>query len=143
MRRLWILISNRSQVLEPSPQGDFRVVIFKCLVGSLTGPLTRRSLSLARLTRSVETDDDPEPQRHQPRGQRYRNDAPLESCSHFSRFLTFLEVKVILILWTLAPAVAPVFSKSSLEAIVAVIATCCFSWGEKVWATAVTVCNDW
>ena len=34
---------------------DFLVVIFKCLVGSLTGPLTRRSLSLARLTRSVET----------------------------------------------------------------------------------------
>ena len=37
--------------------------------------------------------------------------------SHFSRFLTFLLVKVILILWTLAPAVAPVFSKSSLVAI--------------------------
>ena len=37
--------------------------------------------------------------------------------SHFSRFLTLLLVKVILILWTLAPPVAPVFSKSSLLAI--------------------------
>jgi hypothetical protein len=40
----------------------------------------------------------------------------LTNYAHFSRFLTFLEVRVILILWILA-AGAPVFSKSSLEAI--------------------------
>lgn len=55
MSRLWIFISKQSQVLEPSPQGVFRVVILRTLVGIRTGPLTRRSLSLARLMRSVET----------------------------------------------------------------------------------------
>jgi hypothetical protein len=55
MSRLWIFISKQSQVLEPSPQGVLRVVILRTLVGMRTGPLTRRSLSLARLMRSVET----------------------------------------------------------------------------------------
>ena len=72
MSLLWILISYRSQVFEPSPQGLFHKVSLKmlgdaalayvflvtclrCLVGSLTGPLTRRSLSLARLIKSVQT----------------------------------------------------------------------------------------
>merc|ERR1719422_255458 len=49
---LWILIWNSSQVLEPSPQGVFLVVILKTLVGIRTGPFTFRSLSLAPLIRS-------------------------------------------------------------------------------------------
>lgn len=55
MRRLWMRISKVSQVLEPSPQGVLRVVIFRVLVGRRTGPLTRRSLDLARSTSSVQT----------------------------------------------------------------------------------------
>merc|ERR550534_2660634 len=70
MTRLWILIWNRSQVLEPSPQGVFLVVILRVLVGILTGPFTLNSLSFAPLMRSVQT---------------------------FSRLFTFLEVRVILI----------------------------------------------
>lgn len=72
MRRLWILISNISQVLEPSPQGVLRVVIFKVLVGRRTGPLTRRSLDLARSMSSWQT---------------------------FSREATLREVRVMRILW--------------------------------------------
>ena len=37
--RLWILISNLSQVLVPSPHGDFLVVTLKIFVGILNGPL--------------------------------------------------------------------------------------------------------
>ena len=44
---LWILIWNLSQVLEPSPQGVFLVVILRVLVGILTGPFTFSSFSLA------------------------------------------------------------------------------------------------
>ena len=36
---LWIRISYLSQVLVPSPQGDFLVVTLKILVGILRGPL--------------------------------------------------------------------------------------------------------
>ena len=39
----------------PSPQGVFLVVIFRTLVGILTGPLTLRRLSLAPRTRSAHT----------------------------------------------------------------------------------------
>merc|ERR1712241_972093 len=49
MTRLWILTWNLSQVLEPSPQGVFLVVILRVLVGILTGPFTFSSLSLAPL----------------------------------------------------------------------------------------------
>merc|ERR1719278_1500448 len=52
---LWILIWNLSQVLEPSPQGVFLVVILSTLVGILTGPFTLSSLSLAPLMRSAHT----------------------------------------------------------------------------------------
>jgi hypothetical protein len=55
IKRLWILISNVSQVFEPSPQGVFRVVILRVLVGKRTGPLTRRSLDLARSMSSWHT----------------------------------------------------------------------------------------
>merc|ERR1712060_43055 len=55
MRRLWMRISNRSQVLVPSPQGDLRVVMRSVLVGSRTGPLTLSRLSLAPLMRSAQT----------------------------------------------------------------------------------------
>ena len=46
---LWILIWNLSQVLKPSPQEVFLVVILSALVGILTGPFTLSSLSLAPL----------------------------------------------------------------------------------------------
>ena len=55
MIRLWILISNLSQVLVPSPQGDFLVLTVKTLVGSLTGPLTRRSFFFAPAINSEHT----------------------------------------------------------------------------------------
>merc|ERR1712203_1205933 len=80
MTRLWILIWNLSHVLEPSPQGVFLVVILRTLVGILTGPFTFSSLSLAPLIRSWHT---------------------------FSRDFTFLEVRVILILWTGASSSTP------------------------------------
>lgn len=53
------LSSYLSQVFEPSPQGLFLMVIFKCLVGILTGPLTSMPgfstwASLARETNSFE-----------------------------------------------------------------------------------------
>lgn len=43
MMRLWMRISYESQVLEPSPFGVFLVVILRCLVGILTGPLNLAS----------------------------------------------------------------------------------------------------
>src|SRR4051812_20119195 len=52
---LWILISNISQVFEPSPQGVFLVEILRFLVGNLTGPLTLRSLLRARSISSLQT----------------------------------------------------------------------------------------
>lgn len=55
MSRLWILIWKRSQVLEPSPQGVFLVVILRVLVGIRTGPFTLRFFSLAPLIRSAQT----------------------------------------------------------------------------------------
>merc|ERR1739838_816919 len=81
--RLWMRIWKRSQVLEPSPQGVFLVVILKVLVGILTGPLTLSSLSLAPLMRSAQT---------------------------FSKLLTFLEVKVILIRWMVLSSAAGLVS---------------------------------
>merc|ERR1739843_36261 len=55
IRRLWILISYVSQVLEPSPQGLLRVVTLRFLVGMRTGPLTRSSLLLERSMSSWQT----------------------------------------------------------------------------------------
>ena len=52
---LWILISYRSQVFDPSPLGVFLVVIFNTFVGNRTGPLTLRSLSFARAIKSAQT----------------------------------------------------------------------------------------
>lgn len=49
------LISKRSQVLVPSPQGDLRVVMRSTLVGRRTGPFTLSCLSLAPFTRSADT----------------------------------------------------------------------------------------
>ncbi len=53
--RLWMRISYESHVLEPSPQGVFRVVTFSRLVGSRTGPLTVRDLPWARSMSSRQT----------------------------------------------------------------------------------------
>lgn len=39
----------------PSPQGDFLVVMFRTLVGILTGPLTLSLLSFAPRTKSAHT----------------------------------------------------------------------------------------
>jgi hypothetical protein len=39
----------------PSPQGDLRVVMWRTLVGILTGPLTLSCLSLAPFTKSAQT----------------------------------------------------------------------------------------
>lgn len=56
MRRLWMRIWNLSQVLEPSPQGVFLVVMRRTLVGMRTGPFTFRDFSLAPLIRSAHTE---------------------------------------------------------------------------------------
>ena len=72
INRLWILISNMSHVLEPSPHGVLRVVTFRVFVGNRTGPLTRRFLVFARSRSSVQT---------------------------FSREATLRLVKVMRILW--------------------------------------------
>lgn len=77
IRRLWMRISYRSQVLEPSPQGVLRVVILRFLVGRRTGPLTVRSLPLARSMSSEQT---------------------------FSRDCTLREVRVMRILWVFCTA---------------------------------------
>ena len=69
---LWILIWNRSQVLEPSPQGVFLVVILRVLVGIRTGPFTLRFFSFETLIKSAHT---------------------------FSRDFTLQLVRVILIRW--------------------------------------------
>lgn len=47
MTRLWMRISKRSQVLEPSPQGDLRVVIRRTLVGMRAGPRAFKSFLAA------------------------------------------------------------------------------------------------
>ncbi len=57
MRRLWILISYLDQVLEPSPQGVFRDVIRRVLVGRRTGPFTASLLLLAPRMRSAQTEN--------------------------------------------------------------------------------------
>ena len=44
---LWILISYLSQVLVPSPHGDFLVVILRILVGILNGPFVSKDRLLA------------------------------------------------------------------------------------------------
>lgn len=49
------LISKRSHVLVPSPQGDFLVVMCRTLVGMRTGPFTFRLLSFAPLIKSAQT----------------------------------------------------------------------------------------
>lgn len=94
IKRLWILISKRSKVSEPLPQGDLRVVIRRTLVGRRTGPLTLSCLSLARWIRSEET---------------ILHLLIILSFSFnnnkknlpFSKFLTLREVKVIRIRWIL------------------------------------------
>lgn len=53
--RLWILIWKRSQVLDPSPQGVFLVVILKILVGIRIGPFTRNFCCFAPEIKSVQT----------------------------------------------------------------------------------------
>lgn len=55
MRRLWMRISKRSQVLVPSPHGLLRVVMRRVLVGRRTGPETLRFLSKAAFFKSRHT----------------------------------------------------------------------------------------
>ena len=87
---------------------DLRVVIFKTFVGSLTGPLTRRFLSFALLMRSVETTERVSTIIFEE--ENYKN-------RHFSRFLTFPEVRVILILWILAGGRGAPVASYSLSAL--------------------------
>ncbi|CAK0797800.1 unnamed protein product [Prorocentrum cordatum] len=47
MRRLWMRISQRSNVLVPSPQGDFLTHRRRVRVGRRTGPATWSSFSFA------------------------------------------------------------------------------------------------
>ena len=56
MTLLWIRIWKRSQVLEPSPQGVFRVVILRIFVGIRTGPFTFSFCFLAPLISSEHTE---------------------------------------------------------------------------------------
>ena len=72
------LISYMSHVLLPSPQGVLRVEILRFLVGRRTGPLTRRSLLLARSMSSEHT---------------------------FSRAETLRDVRVMRILWILGASI--------------------------------------
>lgn len=92
--RLHLRVKFQQRFSNSKTRTDLRVVIFRTFVGSLTGPLTRRFLSLALLMRSVETVN-------------RMSTGSLEKkwiakYRHFSRFLTFPEVRVILILWILA-----------------------------------------
>ena len=54
---LWVLIWNRFQVLDPSPQGVLRVVMRNVLVGILIGPFTFKFLTLEPLIRSSQTEN--------------------------------------------------------------------------------------
>lgn len=90
IKRLWMRISNRSQVLEPSPLGVLRVEIFRFLVGRRTGPLTASDLLLARSMSSLHT---------------------------FSSDLTSLLVRVMRILWILGPSPKSLPPLSPKEAI--------------------------
>lgn len=81
----------------PSPQGDFLVVMWRTLVGIRTGPFNLSFLPLAPVTRSPQTAH----KNH--RGSRASSNEP--QCSKnkgneipFSRFLTFLEERVMRIL---------------------------------------------
>ena len=51
---LWIFISYLSQVLVPSPHGDFLVVTLRIFVGILTGPLVSKPLFLALVIISLQ-----------------------------------------------------------------------------------------
>jgi len=104
MRRLWILISKQSQVLEPSPQGVLRVVTLRTLVGRRTGPLTRRFLFLARSIRSVVTTHHLSARGCRGGGEGGGEDGP------FSRAPTLREVRVIRIRWILGPSPNSPFS---------------------------------
>mmetsp|Transcript_469 Transcript_469/g.422 ORF Transcript_469/g.422 Transcript_469/m.422 type:complete len:127 (-) Transcript_469:81-461(-) len=55
MRRLWMRISQRSNVLVPSPHGDFLTHRRRVLVGKRTGPATCNSFSRAPAIRSPHT----------------------------------------------------------------------------------------
>ena len=109
---LWILISNLSQVFEPSPQGVFLVVILRTLVGSLTGPLTFSLRSLAPLIKSAHTIKKyyyKKPtswildmyEKTMSKKNKCNTGKKLKIHEPFSKLFTFLEVRVILILWKL------------------------------------------
>lgn len=91
MIRLWMRIWKRSQVLDPSPHGVFRVVILSTLVGRRTGPYTSSFFSRDPLIRSAHTDSNHSHVRQQ-----------LGLWSEripFSRLLTLVLVRVMRIRW--------------------------------------------
>jgi hypothetical protein len=92
--------------MSPSPHGDFLVVMLSTLVGIRTGPLIVRFLPLAPVTRSRQT-----AHRSNEHGQSDsisvaeikkpssgNGTGPVGARVPFSRFLTFLEVRVMRIL---------------------------------------------
>ena len=127
MSRLWILIWNPSQVLEPSPQGVFLLVILRVLVGARTGPFTLRFFSCAPLIKSAHT---------------------------FSKDFTFQLVRVILIQWVVTSDSTGVFLVS-LKAIAEAwlpdwlvpqrewtVVSQEQKWAEQWWAAAATVTSS-
>ena len=105
MRRLWILIWNLSQVLEPSPQGVLRVVMRRTLVGILMGPLTLSCFSLAPRIRSLETKIGQIRNKHTFLRFVYTADITKIINLPFSRLFTLALVRVILILWMVGSSV--------------------------------------
>ena len=119
-RDYYDLKTHLSQVLEPSPQGVLRVVILKVLVGILTGPLTLRVFSLAPLIRSLQTFSKLftflADYRYMwlTKNKRKDDGGEIEITNVYYR--SHLEVRVILMRWTVASSATPAFPASGLTA---------------------------
>jgi len=87
INRLWILMVYLSHVFVPSPHGALRTVTCNFFVGMRTGPLTFNRFSLAPLIKSEHT---------------------------FSKFFTFLEERVMRILWMRCASASPAFAAAGL-----------------------------
>lgn len=89
----------------PSPQGDFLVVMWRTLVGILTGPFTLRRLSLAPRTKSPQTNHNIGKSESENVSEEIKSNKIIKQNMNgskkvpFSRFWTCLEERVILILW--------------------------------------------
>ena len=97
INRLWILMVYLSHVFVPSPHGALRTVTCNFFVGMRTGPLTFNRFSLAPLIKSEHT---------------------------FSKFFTFLEERVMRILWMRCASASPAFAAAGLPSTAADIVMC-------------------